>query len=124
MARFDSQIETAQRLIALNGQDVTWRQPASVANPSTPWKPSNGAPTDYPVKIVFLPLDRVGTALLRQLANTELAIGSEYGLMGAVEFEPNLTDTIIRDGKEVRIIAIDVLKPNGQIILYTLQLEE
>jgi hypothetical protein len=124
MGRFDSSIATAKRLIERNGQKVTWRQFSEVTNDATPWKPTAGEPVDFPdISICFLPTDRIGVALLESLANTDLVTGSYYGLMGAVAFEPSVKDVVIRDGKEIRITAVDLLSPNGQKVLYTVQFD-
>lgn len=129
MGVFDDDIATALELIEENGQLVKWRQ---LSNNDTddetdkPWKTDTEAvtpPTDFDVHICFLPIDRVGAQSLRYLAGTEVAVGSMYGLMGAVDFEPSIKDVVIRDGKELAISSIDLLSPNGQKILYTVVFE-
>ncbi len=125
MARFDAQIETAKRLIAKNGQLVTWRSKnAEILNPNAPFIPSNGIDVDRGVKIVFLPPNRVNQQFLQFLSGTEIQGGSVYGLMGAVDFTPVLKDVVIRSGETLRIKSIDPLAPNGQIILYTVQFNQ
>jgi len=126
MGQFDRQIETAKRLIAKNGQTVTWRK-AGVDTPDTskPWLPAADTPTDYDnVVICFLPPGRVGQELIRYLKGTEVTTGSVQGLMSAVSFEPAANDVVIRDGKTLRIKSIDPLSPNGQIILYTIEFDQ
>lgn len=119
MARFDRQIQTALRLIKKNGRKVQWRQIVATENPSEPWNPSPGTPVDNDVDICFLPVDKTTYETLTLRAGTELPKVSELGYMGAVNFEPNLKDVVIRDGKEMAIVYIDKLAPNGQNIFYT-----
>lgn len=120
MGQFDRQIATALRLIKKNGQPVKWRQiPTTEPDPLKPWKPVGGAPVDRTVDICFLPLDLQNKEFLASLGNTEAAVGSFYGLMGAVSFTPNIKDVVLRDGVLLEIASIDLLSPNGQAILYT-----
>lgn len=123
MGIYDNAVKTAKRLIHRYGQPVTWRQPAAVSNDATPWNPTAAAPTDEPVKIVFLPKNNESQALLRYLAGTEITIGSLQGLMPVVDFTPDLSDVVLRDGKELRIKAITPLSPGGVIIFYTIEFD-
>lgn len=119
MARFDRQIQTALRLIAKNGQNVAWRIITDTSNPSQPWNPGEPTTDDKPVKICFLPVDKQTYESIAFRAGTDIPKVSVLGYMGAVNFEPNLKDVVIRDGVELRIAYIDKLAPNGQNILYT-----
>lgn len=125
MGRFDRQIETAKRLIELNGQKVTWRRIFDDdINAAEPWKSEDaGAPVEVPnISICFLPINQINNQLIRALTGTdEATTGSVYGLMGAVSFDPSRKDVVIRDGIEYAIKSIDTLSPNGQKILYTIQ---
>lgn len=115
------QIETAKRLIKAKGQKVVWRQTVITENDKS-WRPKESVIVNHDVDIVFLPRDRVDTQAIR--ANSDsVIIGNVYGLMGAVDFEPNAKDIVIRDGKECRIFAIDVLAPDGTPILYTIDFD-
>lgn len=125
MGQFDRQIETAKRLIAKNGQTVTWRKVGvDTPDPSKPWKPAADTSTDTDVVVCFLPPGRVGQELIRYLKGTEVTTGSVQGLMSAVSFEPTANDVVVRDGKTLRIKSIDPLSPNGQIILYTIEFDQ
>ncbi len=126
MARFDRQIATAKRLIAKNGELAKWRvinDPAPT-DPNKPWEPGAATPDDKDVTICFLPIDRQTMEAFNFIKGTEVPKGSVMGLMGQVNFEPNLKDVVIRDGKELRIASLDVLSPNGQKILYTVVFKE
>lgn len=123
MGIYDNAVKTAKRLIHRYGQSVTWRQPAATTPGNTPWKPTAAAPTDETVKIVFLPKTGDSKELLRYLAGTEITIGSLQGLMPVTDFEPDLNDVVLRDGKELRIKAITPLSPGGVIIFYTIEFD-
>lgn len=126
MGRFDRQIETAKRLIAKNGQTVTWRKPAATTpDVSKPWLPVAALPTDYDdVVICFLPPGRIGEELIKFVKGSEVTTGSVQGLMASVSFEPDAKDIVLRDGKTLRIKSIDPLSPNGQVILYTIEFDQ
>ena len=127
MARFDTQIKTALRLIARNGQPVKWRVllDGEPADPLQPWKPSQlAALIEHDVKICFLPITKEMRETIAYLRGTEVNTGSTMGYMGAVSFKPSSKDVVIRDGVELRIENIDILSPNGQVILYTAVFKE
>lgn len=119
MARFDRQIEMALRLIKKNGEEIIWKSIVEpTVNPAEPWKPDSIDAIEYPATICFLTVDRVGMETLSFQYAKEVPKGLVFGLMGQVEFEPNLKDVVIRHGVEYRILNIDILSPNSQIILY------
>ncbi len=121
MGRFDRQIATAQRLIKKNGETVKWNivRDGDPVNEDQPWKPTSIAPDQRDAIICFLPINIRSDRVLSLMQQSEVPICSEMGLMGAVDFEPNLKDVVIRNGKEYRIADMDILRPNGQNILYT-----
>lgn len=123
MARFDRQVATALKLIAKNGESVTWRTipDATPSDPDKPWRPGTTTPVDNPVIICFLPASEKTFSYMNA---SEVPKGAFMGLMGNVPFEPKLKDVAIRNGKQLRISAIDLLSPNGQKILYTVVFEE
>lgn len=124
MGQFDRQIATALRLIQKNGQKVVWKSiPAETpADPAKPWNGGANVPVQSDVFICFVPVrDRDTRKFFAYLTGSEIQIGSLAGLMGNVPFEPNLNDVVLRDGKELRMTSIDLLSPNGQKILYTLE---
>ena len=123
MARFDRQVQTAKKLIAKNGQLVKWRviRDAAPVDTAQPWKPTNPAtPVEHDVTICFLTVDKDTYETLSYMAGGEVPMGAVMGLMGAVNFELSLKDVVIRDGKELRLVNIEELNPNGQTILYTM----
>lgn len=123
MGVFDRQIATAKRLIEKNGQTINWVQrPAGTVDPDTPWLPTVGVPVTYTPRIVFLPRSRLNYQLIRALNPNapEVPGGTLYGLMAQVSFTPSKDDVVVRAGVEYRMIGIDPLSPNGEIILYTI----
>lgn len=127
MGRYDRQIETVLRVIAKDGQAVQWQQPATDAtappvDADQPWNATDAPSTQYGVNILFLPTGKGNNAFLAFLTGKDVPTSKLYGLMGAVEaFKPTALDTVYRDGVALAITSIDVLAPNGQIILYTVE---
>lgn len=121
MADYSEEIADAKELIAESGQEVIWRKlPHSVGN--QPWRLVSLAAIDYKVNIVFVNRKKENVELLRSNGDG-VQIGSSYGLMGAVDFEPNIKDVVIRDGKEYRITSIDIIQPSGEPILYNIDFD-
>lgn len=124
MGVYDDDIASALQMIAESGALVTWRQVVASppVDPSKPWKPVQPETfNDVDVHIVFLPLSRVGNESKRKAKDGETESGNEQGLMGAVAFEPSTKDVVIRAGRELRILNISKLAPNGEAILYTIE---
>ncbi len=128
MGTYDSQIATAQRIIAAKGEACVWTPavPGEAASSDTPWitPPDTVDPivTYTGVPIAFFPLSRQFSQLLHYLKGSEVKVGSLYGLMPAVAFTPDLQDIVTRtDGTKLGITAIDPLSPNGEVILYTIE---
>lgn len=125
MGVYDRQIATAQRIIKAKGEACVWASqiPPTTPDPDKPWLITPGAPVEYPdVAIAFFPLERQFSELIRYLKGTDIVGGSLYGLMGAVDFVPQITDTVVRkDGTRLSIASIDPLAPNGEKILYTIE---
>lgn len=123
MGVYDRQIAQAQKQIKKKGQLVTWTQTAAVVNdPSKPFITSDaGSPITYPVYIAFLSPRKGLSSVLAYLKNTDVVQAGIRGLMGAVDFVPQITDKVIRNGKTLTIRNIDPLAPNGQVILYSIE---
>jgi hypothetical protein len=121
MGVFDRQIATAKRMIAAKGQAVTWVKSGITPDVTQPWKatevPPN--PASYPVKIVFVtPGGNMGP-LFRLLTGSEVPTGAPAGLMAAVSgFTPAINDSVNRAGVNLIVKSIDIVAPNGEIILY------
>lgn len=121
---FDRQIATAQRLVERYGQKVQWKSfvKGAPSDPLKPWLPTEAIDNLHDVFICFVPArDSAMRLLLASLKGSEITVGRLAGLMGAVDFEPARTDSVIRDGVELSVDNIDLLSPNGQKILYTIE---
>ena len=124
MARFDSAIKLAQRLIKKNGQEVIWRQvlDARLLDADKPWLGGKNRTADKKVMICFIPVENKDERKLFQyLTGTEVQIGRLAGLMAAVNFEPTAEDYVMRSGTQLRIKTLDALQPNAQSVLYTIE---
>lgn len=123
---FANQLAMAQRLIAKYGQFVTWNSQSLGApvDGSQPWKASDAPAVSKQIKIAFFPLNRKTIYTLGFLTGSTPNISDvhnvfEYGLMASVPFTPNQKDTVVRNGQQLRIDGIDVLRPDGTPLLYT-----
>jgi len=115
---FATQIATAQRLISKFGQSCTWRKTAvSTPNPAKPWEMIPGVATDVTVKVVFVSKFKEHF-FLKYMANTEIPEGLFVGYMAAQSFTPAINDILIRGSETLTIQAIDIVAPNGELILY------
>lgn len=124
MGEYDRSIATALRLIAQKGMSVTWTQHAQgeLVDTDKPWKPAPFVPTEYTVSMVFLPKAGTNAQYLHPLPNSDVPAGDIVALMGAVDFTPQMEDMVNRDGELLRVGSIDALKPNDQVVLYTVGL--
>jgi len=121
MARFDRQIQTALRLIKKNGQLVQWKQTVKTVDTNEPWIQEETELVLNDVYICFLPVNKEMRELIHYLKGSDVTTGNTLGLMGSVSFIPSSADIVVRDGKELKIDNIDLLSPNGQNILYTIE---
>lgn len=126
MERFDRQIKTAQRLIKKNGQAVVWVEKGSTSgvNPPNAWRGADAAANvrHEGVMICFVPIEsKEDLAAFRFMHESDVQVGSTFGLMGAVPFNPTANHYIERDGEILNIRKLDCLKPNGKPILYLVE---
>lgn len=126
MGVYDRQIANAKRAIAAKGRACIWRAIDNDAptDAAKPWKPGAVDPTDNPVSILFLPEGRSTGAFLRALTGTDVQVGEDYGLMGAVDFVPtNRAEIYDETGTTLlrTVMVVEKLAPNGEAILYTLR---
>lgn len=126
MADYSRQIATAQRLIAKYGAACTWITSVEAApNADTPHIPGNVTETQHSVLAAVFPFDDQ----IRQtmdLRGRDVPQGSQYALMGQVDFSPAVTDLLrLPDGTDWRVMAIKELNPdNTGVILYTVLLQQ
>lgn len=130
MARFDSAIKVAQRLIAKNGQDAILRRYSDAPAPDgdKPWRTGSPSSSGVPVRAVFLNMGDMGE---RYMQGTEVQIGDKLVLIagGDLAEPPDLRDRIHRDGggpddEGWSIIKVVSLDPNGQQVLHQLQVRQ
>jgi len=119
MARFDTQIVTAKRLIDKNGETSTFRRTTLTAS-GDPWDVDTPTVTNTPVSAVWLDFDeqRIDGELIR--------IGDQEVLIPASDLpsiNPNSnTDVLIREnGEQWAIVRTQTLAPNEQVILHQVQ---
>lgn len=125
MGAFDRQIETALRLIQKYGIQCDWRK-GDIA-PSDGNKPWLGGARDATVKhpfICFLPATdgASGFGINKFRADSEVEGFSTFGLMGAQDFDPDVTDLLSRSGTPLVIKSIDTIKPADAVVLYILSI--
>ena len=129
MGVFDRQIATAQRLIRRNGRLVYFRvsTPGAPIDPNKPWILGDPTSVIHSVPMVLLPRDIRTERFMAALAGTDTVTGSDYGLMGAVPFTVEPNQHIYSDQAATNVLRtirnFDLLAPNGDPILYTIQFE-
>ena len=128
MSVFDSDIATAQELIAEFGRDV-WFEGQVGLDTTVPGYPSEDPlapdPTLYKTKMAFFApkdLDRGVMQFFDQMPRTEVPDNTQIGLLaGGQSFEPNVAQTIwFEQSKQTStsISKIDILAPDGTPVLY------
>lgn len=118
-------IADAKELIEEFGQDCWWQKPAPTVA-AEPGYPSAGAlPQPIPCTIAFFSpkdLDRGVTQFMDVIPGTEVPDNAQVGLLaGGLSFTPELADTIRRgaaNAREISILKLDLLAPNGTPVLY------
>jgi hypothetical protein len=122
---FDDEVATALELIAENGQVCQWhKDTTALADPQRPWLGGASVPDVKDVSICFVPATdgASGFGMTKFRQREDVPAFGTYGLMGAVDFEPKVTDKVMRGGVPLVIVAIDELKPNEQTLLYVLSI--
>lgn len=125
MARFDGAVLLARRLIAKNGQDVTLRgfTAGTPADASKPWKPGVNTKVDKTVKGVFLDYDQ------KYVDGTVIQTGDQRVYLPAADtagnaITPEPEGQVLRGTVVWKIINIKPLNPNGQSIMFELQVRQ
>jgi hypothetical protein len=123
VARFDSAIALAIRLLAKNGQNVTLRgfTPGAPVDPTKPWRPSANTASNQTVKAVFLDYEQ------KYIDGTTIQSGDQKALLPSVDIlnaaiAPELEGLVVRGSELWRILDVGTLAPNGQTIMFELQL--
>lgn len=122
MARFDSAIALAKKLIKKNGQAVTLRGFTTNAapDPAKPWKPGGNVPADQPIEAVFLDYEQ------RYINGQTIRMGDQRVFMPAegLTAPPEVDGQVLRSAEVWKIVAVKPLNPNGQAIMYELQVRQ
>lgn len=121
MSVFTGFIATANRLISKYGQDVSWsKDELAPIDQTKPWLGNTNVPTLYVPRVCFVPASGNTFGMERYRAQIEAGEISLFGLMAPQDFEPELSDTVIRDGSPLIIKWIDTLKPADEVVIYVL----
>lgn len=125
MARFDSAIALAKRLIDKNGQQVILRNivAAAPADSAKPWEPGENTNSDQDVFGVFLDYEQ------KYIDGSVIRMGDQQVYLYSIDILgnsiiPEVDGQIIRDGDPWDIKAIRPLNPNGQSIMFTVQVRQ
>lgn len=120
MARFDSAIAVATKLIEKNGEVSKFVRSTPVAG-SAPWEPAKPKVKTTDVRAVWL-----NRSILR--AEALAKAGEAYVLISGASLDvpPDpTTDAMIRaDKARYAIMHSEVLDPNGQLVLYELRVKK
>jgi hypothetical protein len=120
---YDPAVAAATREIKKWGDPCTWQSRVSgtLADATKPWDKAADIITETLVHILFSADDLEDRQLRYYLANTETQRGLVNGMMHIVNFVPSMKDTVIRDGEELIIATLDVLKPGPIIIFHKIE---
>ena len=122
MARFDSAIALAKKLIKKNGQAVTLRgfTVGAAPDPAKPWKPGGNVAADQPIEAVFLDYEQ------RYIDGQTIRMGDQRVFMPAsgLTSAPEVEGLVLRGSEQWKIITTKPLNPNGQQIMYELQVRQ
>lgn len=122
MGTFDEEIALAKELIEENGQAITIRRTSQATAPDAdvPWKQGAATDTDSPALGVFLDYNR------KEIDGEVIKQGDQKVLVPAQDLAivPQVDDVLLRGSEIWSIINVNELNPNGQRILYTLQVRQ
>lgn len=119
MSRFTSAINLAERLIKKNGQEVILQSTSLPPDGAMPWRPDKNKATSSVITAVFL-------NYAQNLIDGEMIRNSDQQVLVAAKdtVPPKVSDTIVRDDEVWAIVAVKILNPNGEKILYDLQVRK
>lgn len=123
MARFDRSIETALRLIKRNGGPGVYDQSVKVTNPAKPWEQTTTV-VNHDITVCILPMSGSSAKDIGYMNDSEVPAGAALCLMGAVDFDVDLTGIVKAFGKTYAIDKFTLLAPNGQKVLYMMALKQ
>jgi len=124
VARFDSAIALALRLIQKNGEaSIIYRRvDAAPPDATKPWTPGATTETAYPVYAVWV------DARIARVPLTEVQAGDQEVLVpasGLTIIPDPVIDRLERaDGTSWTIVAVSTLSPNGQVVMHQLHVRQ
>lgn len=125
MAAFDGDIQTAKELITEFGEISKVRRIVpGIPDPATPWKPVQPTITEVDVTAVWLNYNLQSSGEL-YVGGSLVKSTDKKVLVAALDIQDiNPSDQLVRsDGEVFKVINAKLLDPNGQKILWTLQVE-
>lgn len=126
MAAFDDDIQTAKELIAENGEiSKVRRTTPGVPDPAAPWKPVVPTTVEVEVAAVFLNYNFQSSGEL-YVGGSLVKSTDKKVLVAALDIQDiTPSDSLVRaDGSVWKVVNAKLLDPNGQKILWTLQVEQ
>ena len=126
MGYYDEDVATALELIEEAGVQCVWKkQSTTLDDADRPWLGGDDDPDSYDPFIAFIPATDTssGFGLTKFRQGEDVRDFSTFGLMGAQDFTPEVTDTLLRGGVAQTIVAVDEIKPADQVVLYILSIE-
>ena len=119
MGAFDSSIIVAKSLITRFGQTVTLQTFASVAG-ANPWDAPNITKTEQSIEAVFLDYEQ------KYIDGTLIQAGDQRVIMPAsgLSTYPQRESIISRCGDLWKVVNVSPLNPNGQNIMFELQVRK
>lgn len=125
MGQFDDEIRTAVELIAENGEDATLTV-MTTTDGDNPWDPGVPGEQDETARMVFLNFkgkdngETYWNGMLVHAGDKKVLLAA-----GATALAPNINALITRaDGTKWKTVNMTRLDPNGQQILYTMQVRQ
>mgnify|MGYP007062685020 CR=1 FL=1 len=125
VGQFDDEIRTTVELIAENGENATLTV-MTTTDGDDPWDPGIPGEQNETARMVFLNFkgstsgETYCNGLLVQQGDKKVLLAA-----GATALAPNLNALITRaDGTKWKVVNLTRLDPNGQQILYTMQVRQ
>ncbi len=125
MGQFDDEILMAVELIAENGENATLTV-MTTTDGNDPWDPGAPSEQDATARMVFLNFkgkdsgETYWNGMLVHAGDKKVLLAA-----GATALAPNINALITRaDGTKWKVVNMTRLDPNGQQILYTMQVRQ
>lgn len=123
---YDEDIADALEMIQEFGVQCMWSKATVALDDSTqPWLGGDDVPNVKEPFICFVPATTTassGFGLTKFRPEGEVPSFRQFGLMGAQDFEPEISDKVLGPDGPLVLAAVDKLAPNGQTVLYILSI--